>query len=262
MKHIAMWSGPRNLSTALMYAFAARGDFAVWDEPFYACYLRATGLKHPMAAEIMAADPREPHEIARDLRAEPPKGMRYSYQKHMCQHMIEGMPRDWMAEVRHVFLIRHPDRVLASFGAKYADVTLQDIGFVQQAEIFESVFHGEAASSGNEGANHPISENGFHQAKNTPLVIDSADIRTDPEGMMRALCQELGLEYRAEMLHWPAGPKPYDGIWAPVWYGAVHRSTGFAGPEGPLPDLPPELRRISDAALPYYAHLARFKLRP
>ena len=259
---IAMWSGPRNLSTALMYAFAARGECAVWDEPFYACYLRETGLAHPMAAEIMASDPRSPREIAAALRADPPKGMRCTYQKHMCQHMIDGIPRDWMADVVNVFLIRHPDRVLASFGAKYADVTLQDIGFMQQAEIFESVFHRESTSPGYMGEKPPISENGFHQTKKPPLVIDSADIRENPEGMMRALCQGLGLEYSPKMLNWAAGPKPYDGVWAPVWYGAVHRSTGFAGAEGPLPDLPQELRRISDAALPYYEHLARYKLRP
>ncbi len=241
MKRIAMWSGPRNLSTALMYAFAAHGDVLAWDEPFYACYLRATGRPHPMAAEIMAADTRSPEEIAKALRADPPKGVRYSYQKHMCQHMIAGVPRDWMADVEHVFLIRHPDRVLASFGAKYADVTLDDIGFVQQAEIFDSV---------------------VAQQGPPPLVIDSADIRADPEAMMRALCRGLGLDYRSQMLRWLAGPKPYDGVWAPVWYGAVHRSTGFAGPEGPLPDLSPDLRRISDAALPCYDHLARFKLQP
>ncbi len=259
---IAMWSGPRNLSTALMYAFAARGDCAVWDEPFYACYLRATGLAHPMAAEIMASDPRSPHDIATALRADPPKSMRYTYQKHMCQHMIDGIPRDWMADVRHVFLIRHPDRVLASFGAKYADVTLDDIGFVQQAEIFESVFQENRAVSAYQPEIVPTSETHFHDTKKPPLVIDSADIRENPAKMMHALCQELGLDYRPEMLNWPAGPKPYDGVWAPVWYGAVHRSTGFAGAEGALPELPPDLRKISDAAMPYYAHLARFKLRP
>ncbi len=259
---IAMWSGPRNLSTALMYAFAARGDCAVWDEPFYACYLRATGLAHPMATEIMAADGRNPAEIVHDLRADPPEGARITYQKHMCQHMIDGMPRDWMSDVVNVFLIRNPDRVLASFGAKYADVTLQDIGFVQQAEIFESVFHENNGIAGNPGGVSLSSESGFQQAKNAPLVIDSADIRADPDGMMRALCKALGLDYRPEMLNWPAGPKPYDGVWAPVWYEAVHRSTGFAGAEGPLPELPAPLRAISDAALPHYGRLARYKLAP
>lgn len=238
---IAMWSGPRNLSTAMMYAFAARGDCAVWDEPFYACYLRATGLAHPMAAEIMAADRRDPVEVAEALRTAPPDGKALFYQKHMCQHMIDGMPRDWMADVVNVFLIRHPDRVLASFGAKYADVTLKDIGFAQQGELFDEV----AQSLGS-----------------APLVVDSADIRADPRAILTQLCRALGIPFSDNMLQWQAGPRAYDGVWAPVWYRAVHRSAGFAGVEGPLPELTPSLRRISDAALPHYDHLARYKLAP
>lgn len=236
-----MWSGPRNLSTALMYAFTARGDCTAWDEPFYACYLRSTGLAHPMAAEIMAADARGPDEVAEALRAAPPDGMPILYQKHMCQHMIDGMPRDWMADVVNVFLIRHPDRVLASFGAKYADVTLNDIGFAQQAELFDEV---------------------AQRTGSAPLVIDSADIRADPRAMLTYLCRALCIAFSDNMLHWQAGPRAYDGVWAPVWYEAVHRSTEFAGAEGPLPELPAPLRAISDAALPHYDRLARHKLAP
>ena len=236
-----MWSGPRNLSTALMYAFAARGDCAVWDEPFYACYLRATQLAHPMAAEIMAADRRGPAEIASALGAAPPDDKALFYQKHMCQHMIEGMPRDWIGDVVNVFLIRHPDRVLASFGAKYGDITLDDIGFVQQAALFDEV---------------------AQRTGSTPLVVDSADIRANPRAMLTQLCRALGIAFPDNMLQWQAGPRPYDGVWAPVWYRAVHRSTGFAGVEGPLPELPASLRAISDAALPHYDRLARYKLAP
>jgi len=238
---IAMWSGPRNLSTALMYAFAARGDCEVWDEPFYACYLRATGLAHPMAAGVMAADARSPERIAAACRAAPPSGKAVFYQKHMCQHMIEGMPRGWMTDVTNVFLIRHPDRVLASFSAKYEDVTLSDIGFAQQAELFDQVAQAAGAP---------------------PLVIDSADIRKDPRAMLERLCKALGIGFAGAMLRWSQGPKPYDGVWAPVWYASVHRSTGFAGPEGPRPALPDRYRAISEAAQPYYERLAAHRLSP
>ncbi|MEX5727985.1 hypothetical protein Ga0609869_001338 [Rhodovulum iodosum] len=238
---IAMWSGPRNLSTAMMYAFAARGDCAVWDEPFYAAYLAKTGLAHPMRDEIIAAGEADPVRVAARLAGAVPGGTPYFYQKHMCQHMIAEIPRDWMGEVTNVFLIRHPARVLASFAAKYENPTLADIGFVQQAELFDEVAQATGAA---------------------PIVIDSADIRNEPEGMLRKLCAALGLDFTPAMLNWPAGGHPDDGVWAPVWYGAVHRSTGFAGPEGALPDLSPHYARLADAAWPSYRHLARHKLPP
>ena len=238
---IAMWSGPRNLSTALMYAFAARGDTAVWDEPFYAAYLASTGLAHPMRDAIVAAGETDPAQVARRLAGPAPGGKAVFYQKHMCQHMIPAMPRGWMAGVANVFLIRHPARVMASFAAKYEAATLTDIGFLQQAELFDAV----ADATGR-----------------APVVIDSADIRRDPGGMLRALCAALGLDYSPAMLSWPAGGHPDDGVWAPVWYGAVHRSIGFAGPEGPPPALTGEYARIARAALPAYERLAAVRLAP
>jgi len=236
---IAMWSGPRNLSTAMMYAFAARGDTAVIDEPFYAAYLFETGLNHPMRDEILAAQQSDPNAVALTLTGSIPGENRHFYQKHMCQHMLPGVPRDWMAEVVNVFLIRHPARVIASFGAKYEAMTLADIGFSQQAELFE---HVEALGQ-------------------KPVVIDSADIRRNPEGMLRALCDAIGLDWTPAMLHWPAGGHGDDGVWAPHWYGAVHRSTGFAGPEGELPKLEGDAAALLANAIPYYERLAAFKLR-
>jgi len=238
---IAMWSGPRNLSTALMYAFAARGDCAVRDEPFYAAYLAATGLDHPMRDEVISSGLTDPGEVAARLTGPVPDGNRVFYQKHMCQHMIAGFPRGWMAEVTNIFLIRHPARVLASFAAKYEAAGLSDIGFTQQAELFDEV----AERSGT-----------------PPVVIDSVDIRRNPSGMLRALCAAIGLSYTDRMLHWPAGGHPDDGIWAPVWYSAVHHSTGFAGPERDLPLLPEPYARTVDIALPVYERLARHRLRP
>ncbi|MEZ5751578.1 MAG: HAD family hydrolase [Paracoccaceae bacterium] len=232
-----MWSGPRNLSTAMMYAFAARGDCAVTDEPFYAAYLAMTGIQHPMGAEVMASQPTNPAQI--DLAAEAPDGKAIWYQKHMTQHMIPGMPLGWMDACTHAFLIRHPARVIASYTKKRETPELAELGFIQQQELF------------NRAAD---------RLGKAPPVIDSADVRANPAGLLRALCTALEIPFTDRMLSWPAGPKPFDGVWAPVWYGAVHQSTGFDAAEGPLPDLPPAMARLAEAAMPAYEALARYKL--
>lgn len=227
---IAMWSGPRNLSTAMMYSFGARADCAVMDEPFYAAYLDKTGLNHPMRNEILASQPNDPAQVVDHLLGPIPDGKPHLYQKHMTQHMIQGIPRDWMLQVTNVFLIRHPARVAASFSAKYKNPTLADIGFVQQAELFD----------------------GLMAAGQTPVVIDSADIRRDPQTMLKRLCAEIGLDWDPAMLSWPTGGHPQDGVWAAHWYGAVHRSTGFAPAEGDLLELEPDHQVLAEAAIPYY----------
>lgn len=238
--NIAMWSGPRNLSTAMMYSFAARGDCAAWDEPFYAAYLKMTGIDHPMRDEIIAAHENDPNKVAAMCRGAAPGGKAHFYQKHMTLHMIPGIDRSFMRACQNVFLIRHPARVVASYAKKREGPTLADIGFVQQAELFDEV---------SDWLGH------------APLVIDSADIRANPRAALSGLCSALGLHFTEAMLSWPAGPKPYDGVWAPHWYNAVHRSTGFEDPEGALPDLPPEYQRLADQALPYYERLAALRLR-
>ncbi|TNJ45617.1 HAD family hydrolase [Phaeobacter sp. B1627] len=235
---IAMWSGPRNLSTALMYAFGARSDCAVVDEPFYASYLALTGLQHPMREEILDSQPRDPEAVARALSGPVPGAKPHFYQKHMTQHMIEGVPRDWMRQVTNVFLIRHPARVIASFASKYADVGLEDIGFRQQWELVQQL-----------------------QAWETPAtVIDSHDIRQDPHGKLEALCDTIGLPFSPEMLSWPRGGHRDDGVWAAHWYGAVWNSTGFAGPEGELPEVPEPLQPILKEAMAFYEELQAIKL--
>ncbi len=238
-KRIAMWSGPRNLSTAMMYAFAARGDCAAWDEPFYAAYLAATGIDHPMGREVIAAGISDPAQVAAACVGPIPQEQTLFYQKHMTVHMIPKFGRGFMDRLTNVFLIRHPARVVVSYAKKREGPTLTDIGFVQQADLFDQV----AAQLGR-----------------APLVIDSADIRADPAGMLRKLCDGLGIGFTDRMLTWPAGPKPYDGAWASHWYGAVHRSTGFEAAEGALPDLPPEYQRLADQALPIYDRLAAYRL--
>ncbi|PSL17975.1 HAD family hydrolase [Shimia abyssi] len=230
---IAMWSGPRNLSTALMYSFANRPDCAVLDEPFYASYLAQTGLNHPMREEILASQPNDPERVSKMLVGPNPHGHKHFYQKHMTQHMIAGVPRDWMRDVVNVFLIRHPARVIASYAAKRENPTLADIGFRQQAELFDLV-----ASWGQK-----------------PIVIDSHDIRANPHHALNALCAAIGLPFDDAMLHWPAGGHPSDGIWARHWYGAVWKSTGFASAEGPLPKIPNHLQPVLDDALPFFESL-------
>ncbi len=230
---LAMWSGPRNLSTAMMYSFGARSDFAVVDEPFYAAYLTLTGLQHPMRDEIIASQPTDPQEVIEQLLGSIPAQKPHFYQKHMAQHMIDGVPRDWITQVTNVFLIRHPARVAASFSAKYDNPTLADIGFVQQAELYEQL-----TAQGH-----------------APVVIDSADIRRDPETMLKRLCAAIDLPWDPAMLNWPKGGHPDDGVWAAHWYASVHGSTGFAAAEGPLPGLDGPRADLAKAAMPAYEKL-------
>lgn len=211
-----------------MYSFGARADFAVSDEPFYAAYLKTTGLNHPMRDEILASQPNDAETVAQNCAGPTPENKSHWYQKHMCQHMLEGFPTDWASDCKNVFLIRNPARVIASYAVKRQRPNLTDIGFVQQAALFDR-FGG--------------------------IVIDSADIRTDPRGMITKLCAALDLSFDPAMLCWPLGGHAADGVWAKHWYGAVRRSTGFAGSEGPPPTLTGEMADLCVQALPHYHHL-------
>ncbi|MEJ6391173.1 HAD family hydrolase [Gymnodinialimonas ulvae] len=231
---IAMWSGPRNLSTAMMYAFGNRSDCEAWDEPFYAAYLAATGADHPMRTETIASQPVDVLDVIADIRAPQDRPVRYL--KLMTHHMVPDFPLDWAKDCANVHLIRHPARVIASYAAKRETITLDDIGFAEVARIYDAL---------------------------PGPVIDSADIRADPAPMLRTLCAEVGLLFDPAMLTWQAGPKTFDGAWAPHWYDAVHRSTGFAGAEGELPEVAQAHRGLLDAALPIYEAMwaRRLKLR-
>jgi len=229
---IAMWSGPRNLSTAMMYAFGARDDFAVMDEPFYAPYLAATGFDHPMWDQIIAAHETDPAVVGETCMQE---GTPHMYMKHMPHHMVAGFPMEWAEDCINIHLIRHPARVIASYAAKREAPTLEDIGFVQQTALFDKL---------------------------GGIVIDSTDIRARPEQMLRLLCDAIGLPFDPAMLKWSAGPRREDGVWAKHWYGAVHRSTGIDTAEGPLPEVPQELQPVLDAALPHYLGLHQRRVSP
>jgi hypothetical protein len=224
----------------MMYSFGARSDCAVWDEPYYAAYLLETGLSHPLHDEILAKWSHNPTEIACRLSGQAPQDKPVFYQKHMTQHMIPAFDRKWMKDVTNVFLIRHPARVIASYHAKREAPSLTDIGFQQQAELFEQV---------------------ADQTGSSPVVIDSADIRNDPQKMLRLLCDAIDLPFDPAMLSWPKGGHPDDGPWAPHWYPAVWNSTGFAGPEGPLPEVDESLQDVLKAALPFYRQLESEKIK-
>ena len=236
---IAMWSGPRNISTAMMRAFENRPDTAVVDEPFYAAYLAATGLDHPMRAEVLASQPTDPAVVVDGLLRPPPNGTAIFYQKHMTHHMLPGFDRDWIARCRNAFLLRAPEEVLASYTEKRADVTLADIGFVQQRELFDR----ECDRLGT-----------------APPVIESREVLADPRAALGTLCADLGIAFSERMLSWPAGRRVSDGVWAPAWYDTVERSTGFAPPRARTEQvsLRDDLRAIADAARPHYERLAGY----
>jgi hypothetical protein len=238
---IAMWSGPRNISTAMMRAFENRTDTGVIDEPFYAAYLAETGIDHPLRAETLATYPTDWREVEQIVLGPAPGGRAIFYQKHMTHHMLPTFGREWINTCRNAFLIRAPDDVLSSYVEKWDHVTLADIGFVQQRELFER----EADRLGH-----------------APPVIDGADVLADPRGTLSALCRALDIPFSERMLSWPSGRRVTDGVWAPAWYDTVERSTGFAQPvsskdRAPLRD---DLMPLAEAARPHYERLAAFKI--
>jgi len=192
-----------------------------------------------MRDAILASQPQDAEAVARACAAPAPEGTPHLYLKLMTHHMVPGVPTGFIAACCNVFLIRHPARVLSSYVARRDRPTAVDLGFARQLELFE-----EARALGQ-----------------APLIVDSADIRANPEGMLRALCTALGLSFDPAMLSWPAGGNPADGVWAPHWYAAIHRSSGFAGPEAPMPEVPESLKPLFDEGLAAYCMLARQRLR-
>jgi len=238
---IAMWSGPRNISTAMMRSFENRPDTAVSDEPFYAAYLARTGLDHPMRDEVLASQPQDWAEVAADLLGAVPGGRAIWYQKHMSHHMLEGFGLDWSLQCRNGFLIRDPASVLASYTVKRAEVSLAEIGIVQQRELFDRV---------------------CDRLGHAPPVVEGAQVLASPRGALMALCEALGIDFSGSMLSWPPGRRDTDGVWAPAWYDAVERSTGFEPPsDRPPPQLSDDLARIADEARPHFEVLSKYKLK-
>ncbi|MCB9948679.1 MAG: HAD family hydrolase [Rhodospirillaceae bacterium] len=234
-----MWSGPRNISTAMMRSFANRPDTAVIDEPLYGVYLAATGVDHPGRAEILAAMPTDWRVVVTGLTGPIPDGRSVFYQKHMAHHLLAEIDRAWLGSLRHAFLIRRPAAMLASYWRTRGEVTLTDTGLPQQLRLFEEM----AGTTGT-----------------TPPVVDAADVLRDPEGMLRRLCAALGLAFLPAMLAWPPGPRTTDGVWARHWYGAVEASQGFAPYRAEDADLPPALADLAEECEGYYRQLHAHRL--
>ena len=236
---IAMWSGPRNLSTAMMRSFGNRADTSVWDEPFYASFLVATGIDHPMRDDVIRHHESDPAVVARACAGPAPGNAAIFYQKHMTHHMVDGMPLWWTPHVRNAFLIRDPVQVAASYDAKREHAALEDLGLPRQVELFEA----EAERLGK-----------------APPVVDANAVAADPERTLTALCAALDIPFDRSMLAWHAGPRPEDGVWAAHWYGSVVASTGFAPPRAAAPLLSDHASALAEAARPYYDRLAAHAL--
>jgi hypothetical protein len=236
---IAMWSGPRNLSTAMMRSFGSRSDTCVSDEPFYGCFLMTTGADHPMRDEVIAAMDCDWRSVMESLRRPTPDGAPVWYQKHMWHHMVGPVGYDDFSGFTHAFLIREPERMITSYLRKREAVALADLGLERQAEFFER----EANRLGH-----------------APPVIDANDVLADPRGVLSRLCEALGIAWDPVMLAWTPGRRATDGPWAPHWYAAVEASTGFGPPEHDPIELPDDARRVADKCRPFYAQLAAHKI--
>lgn len=235
---IAMWSGPRNVSTALMRSFEARGDCMVVDEPLYAAYLQRTGLEHPGRDEILASQPTDPEEALAKL-ANPTHGFPLQFEKHMAQHWFSDWDWAWLGDAHHVFLIRDPSRVLASYAKVREPDGPEELGTLQQGALLDAAV----------------------QAGQPPIVVDGDELRAAPARLLEALCERLGIPFRPSMLEWPPGPRPTDGVWAQHWYRNVKGSSGFSPPEGTRQPCPPELAHLAATLRPVYEQLAFLRIR-
>jgi hypothetical protein len=236
---IAMWSGPRNISTAMMRAWENREDCAVSDEPLYAAYLAATGFDHPGRDEVIAAGETDPQRVVDTLLGPAPNEAPIWYQKHMSHHLLPDMATEWVSGLRNIFLIRDPAEVVASYLKSRATVAPEDIGLPQQARLFDLL---------------------RERTGETPPVIDASDFLRAPEAHLRALCDWLGIDFTPRMLSWPPGPRASDGIWAPHWYDAVWASTGFEPWRAREIALTGAAANVAGTCRPMYERLREFRL--
>jgi hypothetical protein len=238
---IAMWSGPRNISTAMMRSFGSRPDTAICDEPLYAHYLAVTGLQHPGRDQIIASQENDWRKVTATLTGPVPGGRAIWYQKHMAHHLLPLIGRDWLDRLTHAFLIREPDEMLASLLRTYPQAGLTDTGLPQQWEIFERV---------------------AERLGRAPPVVLSSDILRNPRAMLMKLCEALAIDFLPAMLSWSPGRRDTDGVWAPHWYAAVEASTGFE-PGRPRPiSLPASQRPLLAECTRRYERLYQYRLKP
>ena len=238
MIRIAMWSGPRNISTAMMRAWENRKDTEVVDEPLYGPYLATTGKKHAMYDEIITHQGADWRPIVEGLLHDEPAPVSIYYQKHMSHHLTDDVDLSFTDQLRNAFLIRHPNDVLASYLRKHPRATPADLGYPQQVALFNRI---------------------REQTGQVPPVMASKDILLNPQSMLIRLCEALGVPFDEAMLSWPTGYRDSDGIWAEHWYNRVIESTGFAEYRPKPNRLSREEQAIADACLPYYEVLAAYK---
>ena len=237
---IAMWSGPRNISTAMMRSWGNRPDAVVCDEPLYAHYLQVTGYDHPGADEVIASGETDWRKVVARLTGAVPAGKHVFYQKQMTHHLLPDIDRAWLGVMTNCFLIRDPREVITSYIKKKQDPVLEDLGFVQQAEIFEWVREHTNA---------------------IPSVVDARDVLENPERMLRSLCHAVGVEFTGAMLSWPPGARATDGVWAKHWYPEVETSTSFRPYEAKQNKVPERLRAVYGKCFEVYEQLHAHRLR-
>jgi len=237
---IALWSGPRNISTALMRSFGSRSDTVVCDEPLYAHSLQATSLDHPGRDEILKRHETDWRKVVAWLTGPLPEGKSVFYQKHMAHHLLPDVDRAWLTGFRHAMLIREPREMLTSLIQVIPDPRLEDTGLPQQVELFST-----------EG----------QRAGRAPAVVDSKDLLDAPERILGKLCERLGIAFDPCMLTWQPGLRETDGCWAPIWYASVEKSTGFS-PHVPKDDVVPQrLRDLHGRCCELYDRLHEHRIR-
>jgi hypothetical protein len=237
---VAMWSGPRNISTAMMRSFENRPDCVVVDEPLYAAYLARTGIDHPGRDEVISSQSTDLDEAVRGLLEPLPAGITVHYAKHMSHHIPDDMDLGWTLGFRNVMLVRDPGEVVASYVRSRDACEPADIGLLQQERLLRF----------------------WQQHGETPPVIDAGDFLRDPEGYLRWLCEWLGVGFTDRMLTWPAGLRDTDGVWGRHWYAAVWRSTGFEPWRPRTVDLSPHDAAVAEACRPAYETLHALRVRP
>jgi hypothetical protein len=234
---IAMWSGPRNVSTAMMRSWENRPDCRVVDEPFYAYYLHKTQSPHPMFDEVLASQPTSFEEVAKNM-SEGFCDRPLQYQKHMTQHMLENCDLHWTKNLRHCMLIRDPAFVVNSYTNSRGECCAEDIGIKRQFELYQAICELT-------GQNIPI--------------VDSMAVLNTPEKVIPAMCAALNIECeeatKHAMLNWPAGRRDSDGAWAEHWYHSVNKSTGFAEAKNQTLNLTPAQLAVVDEVMPFYEQM-------
>ncbi|HEV2390880.1 MAG TPA: HAD family hydrolase [Verrucomicrobiae bacterium] len=238
---LAVWSGPRNVSTAFMRSWGNRDDTYVCDEPLYAHYLLKTGRPHPMAAEVIASQENDWRKVTAWLTGPIPEGKSVFFQKHMAHHLLPEIGRDWLLRLTHLFLIRHPREVVPSLDEKFHQARLPDTGYPQQVEIFNLIREQTGAAC---------------------PVVDAADLLREPRQVLIRLCEIFGASFQESMLHWAPGLRPTDGVWARHWYNAVETTTGFRPYTSRPKPLPERLLGLYEQCLPYYQSLSAFCVKP